>query len=75
VHVLRPRPAGELDDETNADDVDEAQSAEIEHDTLGIAIEYLADRVPEACLRSEVTLAVKLDAGGRPALRDHDPQT
>jgi hypothetical protein len=74
VHVLRPGPAGELEDESDADDVDEAQPTEIEHDTFGTAGQRPADRVPDACPRGDVTFAVKLDAGGRSPLSDHDSQ-
>jgi hypothetical protein len=74
-HLLCLGPAGKLEDETDADDVDEAQSAEIEDDALGIAGQRPSDRVPEACSRAEVAGAVKLEAGGRSSLRDGDPQT
>jgi hypothetical protein len=73
--LLRPGPAGELKDEMDAGGVDEAQRAEIQDNALGIVGQRPFDRVPEAWPRSEVTLPVKLDAGGRPALRDRDTQT
>jgi hypothetical protein len=59
----------------DADDVDEAQRAEIQDDALGIARQRPSDRLPEACSCGEVARAVELDAGGRPSLRNHDPQT
>ncbi|HEX3976769.1 MAG TPA: hypothetical protein VHW96_10925 [Solirubrobacteraceae bacterium] len=74
-NLLCPGPAGELEHETDADGVDEAQRAEIQDDALGIVGQRSSDRVPEAGSRGEVTRAVELDAGGRPSLRHHDPQT
>jgi hypothetical protein len=59
----------------DADDVDEAQRAEIQDDTLGIAGQRPSDRVSEACACAEVTRTGKLNGGGRPSLRNDDPQT
>jgi hypothetical protein len=58
VHLLRISAFGEFDDHAEAGGINEAQPAEIEHQTLWTARQHPGDRVLQRGARGEITLTL-----------------